>query len=345
MATGKNGVASSVSAGAIIENGMVAATSLGVDLSKPRWSQETYAGRARHFITITNPLNVLATGSQLEEARTLVKQYESGQVPAGTTANRMWGAKHLYDSAYHPDTGEKMLIFGRMSAQVPCNMAITGAMLTFYKTIPATVFWQWANQTFNALVNYTNRNGESMSTQKLATAYCAATGTATATALFFNYLSKRAPPMAVRFVPAVAVCAANSVNIPLMRIDELQEGIEVVNADGQVVGKSKVAATKAIPQVIMARISMAMPPMLTAPFLMRYMEQKAMIKKSPWLLAPIQILYVGFCLTFTTPLCCAIFPQRSSVRLEQITGDVDAYRRGLELGMNGKDKLFFNKGL
>ncbi len=56
-----------------------------------------------------------------------------GLVPAGTTREDVVAAKVLYDSAYHPDTGDKMNVFGRMSFQVPGGMIIVGLLMTFYQ--------------------------------------------------------------------------------------------------------------------------------------------------------------------------------------------------------------------
>jgi len=59
--------------------------------------------------------------------------YRIGKEPADTTREQIIYAKKLYESAFHPDTGDLQNVFGRMSFQVPGGMAITGAMLQFYR--------------------------------------------------------------------------------------------------------------------------------------------------------------------------------------------------------------------
>lgn len=62
-------------------------------------------------------------------------------IPHGLTLDDVYKAKDVVDSAYHPETGDKMIIFGRMSAQVPMNMLITGCMVTFYKWVNFKLNW------------------------------------------------------------------------------------------------------------------------------------------------------------------------------------------------------------
>nr|CAD7431326.1 unnamed protein product [Timema monikensis] len=298
--------------------------------------------------------------------------------------DELWRSKELYDSAYHPDTGEKMMILGRMSAQVPMNMAITGCMMTFYKSTPAVVFWQWVNQSFNALVNYTNRSGSSpISNTQLGTSYVLATGGALTTAIGLNSLVKSAPPLIGRWVPFVAVAAANCINIPMMRLQEIQKGVPVVDSNGNVLGESTAAAKQGIALVTMSRLGMAMPGMGTAvglcslyglacslsrsmfpghtgreqqggtahmvslttvltPIVMNWLEQKKFLVRYRWAAAPIQVGLVGLCLTFATPMCCALFSQKAAIPVSSLEPELQERINKLP---SPPEVVYYNKGL
>lgn len=247
-------------------------------------------------------------------------------------------AQQLYKSAFHPDSGELQNVFGRMSFQVPGGMLITGAMLQWYRSTPQVqldsnliltfltpghmkvVFWQWFNQSFNALVNYTNRNASApTNTSQLATAYFSATFSALGTAIGLKAaLAKSSSSLIQRFVPFAAVAAANCVNIPLMRQQELMEGMTLTDEKGEVACLSKSCAKDGISKVVMSRISMAAPGMFALPVIMERMERLSWFRSRPSLHPPFQVMGVGCFLLFMVPTACSIWPQTMTVTSEHL---------------------------
>lgn len=315
-----------------------------VNLDEPRWDQTTYIGRAKYFFTTTNPLNLLASSSKLEEAKRIVQKYKANEpLPEHITLKDVYRAKDLYDSAFHPDTGEKMILIGRMSAQVPMNMLITGCMLTFYKTNSAVIFWQWFNQSFNAVVNYTNRSGSApISVNQLTKSYILATGGALVTALGLNRMVATAPPLIGRLVPFAAVAAANCINIPMMRMQELKEGVPVFDANNNKLGQSVKAAQAGIAAVVFSRIIMAVPSMVVTPVIMNALENKGVFKKYPKSPAPLQVIICGILLTFATPMACALFSQKVEVKVSKLEKEIQENAQKIK---PTPEYAYYNKGL
>uniref|UniRef100_A0A183BFI1 Secreted protein n=1 Tax=Echinostoma caproni TaxID=27848 RepID=A0A183BFI1_9TREM len=71
----------------------------------------------------------------------------------------------------------------------------------------------------------------------------------------------RFPPLVGRFVPFIAVAAANCINIPCMRSVEFSEGTPITDENGEPLGKSAVVGRRAIGKVLISRILMAAPGM------------------------------------------------------------------------------------
>ncbi|NXC19014.1 SFXN2 protein, partial [Corythaeola cristata] len=320
----------------------MATVPLGFNIDASRWDQSTFVGRLKHFLNITDPRTVLVPEEELDRAKALVEGCRAGLVPPGSSQEQLLYAKKLYDSAFHPDSGEKMNLIGRMSFQVPGGMALTGFMLQFYRTVPAVVFWQWVNQSFNAIVNYTNRNAASpISLRQIGVAYVTATGTALATAVGLNLYTKRAPPLLARWVPFAAVAAANCVNIPMMRQHKHPVAPSTTShchglwEDGP--------ARAALQAGLWGGPDLFSLHLVILPIIMERLEKFTFMQRIRVLHGPLQMLLCGGFLLFMVPAACALFPQRCSLAL----ADLELELHDSILAKHG-DKVpyvYFNKGL
>ena len=59
-----------------------------------------------------------------------------------------------------------------------------------------------------------------------------------------------------RFIPVPAVVTASTLNVILMRIHELDEGIEVTDSQGTVIGTSQIAAKNALKEMAISRAAL-----------------------------------------------------------------------------------------
>lgn len=235
-------------------------------------------------------------------------------------------------------------------------------MLTFYQSTPAVVFWHVANQTFNSVLNYVNRNTSSaLSNGEVTTSYVAATGSATSVALGLNRVVSSYPAFASglvgRLVPFTAVAAANCVNIPLMRRKELVDGIVLEDANGTPIRAntalegttvasdvvtSTSAAKWAIGTTIVSRVLLAVPGLTVPPVLITQLNRRtSFLRRFPRVELPLQLLFSGFGVALAVPLACAVFPQRSELALTSL--EPAARAKLAEVGHTGP--VYFNKGL
>ncbi|KAJ3168004.1 hypothetical protein HDU88_001952 [Geranomyces variabilis] len=319
-----------------------------INLDQPRYDQSTYWGRLRHFSEFTNPLNLLATNAQLDAAKQLVADYRAGKSTADV--EEVWKAKGLVDSTFHPDTGEKILLPFRMASFVPTNVAIVAGMLMPNPATATILFFQWINQSVNVAFNYFNANKTTvMDMNETATAYASAVAASCGIAVGMNSAVKRATNLKPltqlilsRSVPFVAVVAAGTLNVILMRQKELVDGIDVLDADGNTVGKSTTAGRHAIAQVAISRVATSFPIMVIPSLVMARLDRSAWMKANMRWRTPINLLTITGSLLAALPCAVALFPQRASLPINKVEPKFALLRT-----RDGRplENVYFNRGL
>jgi len=140
------------------------------------------------------------------------------------------------NSSIHPDTNQPVPWVMRMCAFVPTNLPIIFGMLMTPPTPMNTAFWQWINQTYNAGMNFGNRNASSQQTASdIMFGYTAAVTSSITISVGLRKLSHNMTKglqggmavLATSIISYLAVASAGFLNTYCMRMGEMKRGIKI----------------------------------------------------------------------------------------------------------------------
>lgn len=319
-----------------------------ISLPDSRYDLNTYLGRVKHCIGISDPTMLLSTSKDIQESKRLIWDYKNGVIPEMTP--KLWNAKKILDSSVHPDTGETVFLPFRMSCCVLSNLVVTAGMLTPGLGTAGTIFWQIANQSLNVAVNTANANkSHPLSTKQLVTNYFLAVGASCGVALGLNSIVPKLKNISTnsklilgRLVPFAAVVSAGIVNVFLMRSQEIKKGISVFDDNGNTLGTSKKAAFQAVGETAASRVINATPIMVLPPLILVQLQKSILKNKS---LTAVTLTNLG--LIFSTslialPFALAVFPQRRFVNPNSLENEFHNLK-----DKNGEKikSVWFNRGI
>eukprot|EP00354_Favella_ehrenbergii_P003330 CAMPEP_0170462006 /NCGR_PEP_ID=MMETSP0123-20130129/7682_1 /TAXON_ID=182087 /ORGANISM="Favella ehrenbergii, Strain Fehren 1" /LENGTH=237 /DNA_ID=CAMNT_0010727135 /DNA_START=30 /DNA_END=743 /DNA_ORIENTATION=- len=224
-------------------------------ISGTKWSGydlESFWGRLQYYREVTSPEKSFYSEDSIrtfaKEASALEKSKMNEKGEAHLTQQEFEDyrlKKLVMASSVSPDSGETIMWATRTSAFVPTNIPIIVGMLCSPPTQMYTVFWQWLNQTYNAGLNYGNRNASStQTTSELLQAYCIATGTAIGVAgslramsgLMLKGQTGGIAQFLTYFIGYAAVASSSSANVYAMRMGEIKSGVAVRDEEGNEYG-------------------------------------------------------------------------------------------------------------
>jgi len=324
-----------------------------------RFDQSNFFGRFCKMFLACDPRLLTYSTAEAQRSLEMVRNYKAilssskdnnnnndDVVSAQELSRSLWEAQRISSAALHPDTGAVCPHPFRMSGYVPFNGPICVAMVSSTST-PALLFWSWVNQSQNALVNYFNRNASSeMTNETLIKSYSVAVASALTVAFGLATLVQKRFDAAkaktlMRYVAFPSAVVASSLNCYIVRSPEIETGVPLMNADGETLGISQVAAARGVNSTTASRAILQAPVFFLPPLLLSSVF-KGVLASNPTMAVPLATYLVLIAFGLGLPATVAIFPQISSIDV----ADVEEQFQGLT-DKDGQpyNVLYYNKGL
>lgn len=238
-----------------------------------------------------------------------------------------------------------------MCAFVPTNLPIIFGMLMTPPTPLNTAFWQWINQTYNAGMNFGNRNASSQQTTgDILFGYTAAVTSSITISVGLRKLSHNMTKglqggmavLATSIISYLAVASAGFLNTYCMRMGEMSRGIKIYDEHGEAMGISKKCAEKAVVQTSFSRMALSFPIFILPGVSMAILDRLRLIPRSRAPKTILELAVISFSLWIALPLSVSLFPPKGELKATEIEAEFHNMKNSRGEVVNS---FYYNKGL
>ncbi|XP_075279942.1 sideroflexin-4 [Opisthocomus hoazin] len=302
---------------------------------------QSFLQRFLLWADVLDPLLLLRSSDEIRRARLLIQNSEPVQ------NDQTKQAFLLSLSSVHPDTDKIIPVIFRPPAFLPMCLPLVIVSSLQLQAKP-TFFWQFVFHTYTTGFTLLNGNGtakaEEYSVQQKqilcglgAISYAACVGALPLVFVNRYALKTSLTELVVRkLLPAPLLGLMCAFTAVVVRSPEFENGIEVMDRNGKVVGLSQKAGEKAVKETALSRAVLFGTTFFLPAVLMPFVE-RAKIAKTPRALATMRMLAVMSVLAGMLPVSLSMFPQCGEIKRADLEPEI--------LSSTEETELFYNRGI
>ncbi|NWU95738.1 SFXN4 protein, partial [Upupa epops] len=295
---------------------------------------------------VLNPLLLLKSRDEIKKNKLLLEINEN--TPSDSTQNHQvfWGAVYT-NQHVHPDKNEIIPVLFRPPAFAPISLPLVH-ISSVQLQARQVFFSQFVFHTYNTAFSLVNGNRTAKAEDYLveekqvwyslgAITYAACIG---AFPLYLmNRYSSKSPVMQLvvkKVMPAPILGLMSAFTTVVVRSPEFENGIEVMDRNGQVVGVSRKAGEKAVRETAVSRAVLFGTTLFLPTLLMPFVERTRLVKTSR-VLASVRMMVVTSVLTVMVPVSLSMFSPCGEIKRADLEPEIQSSTEETE--------LFYNRGI
>ncbi|KAM4636669.1 sideroflexin-4 [Discoglossus pictus] len=302
--------------------------------------------RYLQWLDILDPSTLLLSNEEIKNSQAVLESCE--QVTDDSLEDqKVKEAQRVCQATLHPHTGSIIPVIFRPPAFMPlCTPLAMATMLPHKGTIPA-FFWQVLFQSYSAGFNLIHGNKISKAEDFQTQQYLFLLGSVTYTAcvgatpqFLMNRYQMTSPAMQTFFrklLPIPLLTFLSAFNVLIVRIPEIENGIDVMDKAGNIVGVSQRAGEKAVRETALSRAALIGVTSLMPTLVRRTLQRTRFILRNPRALAPIKHVAAALVFGLMIPVSFGLFPQHGKIQRADLEAKVQANTTETE--------LFYHRGL